>query len=124
MNERPYVLGERLRELRLRKGITQDKVSELAQITPGYLGQIERGEKTPSIKALERLADALGVKFESLLSTPPSDKDKLIQLLVDTVFSMTPENINSVIKHAYVVKETAEKTYLNEAGKKRNKKKK
>ena len=37
----PNYVGQRIRQLRKSKGVTQDYVSELAGITSGYLGQIE-----------------------------------------------------------------------------------
>lgn len=56
-------IGQRLRELRQEKGLTQ---KELALKTRGkldysYIGKIERGEQMPSIKVLKRLGDALTV---------------------------------------------------------------
>ena len=55
----PNYVGQRIRQLRKSKGVTQDYVSELAGITSGYLGQIERGEKTPSLSTLAKIANAL-----------------------------------------------------------------
>jgi transcriptional regulator with XRE-family HTH domain len=56
-------IGQKLRELRQEKGLTQ---KELALKTQGrldysYIGKIERGEQLPSLKVLTRLGDALAV---------------------------------------------------------------
>lgn len=58
-----HAIGQRLRELRHRKGLTQ---KELVLKIPGkidysYIGKIERGEQLPSLKMLKRLSDALAV---------------------------------------------------------------
>jgi len=58
-----------LRRLRLRKGMTQEQVAELAGINPKYLGEIERGLKSPTVGVVRNLADALAVPVCLLLST-------------------------------------------------------
>ena len=60
----PNYVGQRIRQLRKSKGVTQDYVSELAGITSGYLGQIERGEKTPSLSTLAKIANALDFRHD------------------------------------------------------------
>ena len=60
--------GERLRELRNRRGFTQEKLSELAEIDYKYLQKIE-GKNPPNIKleTIEKLAKTLEVKPSELL---------------------------------------------------------
>ena len=60
-------LGKRIREARLKKKMTQDQLSEKADISLYYLGEVERGTKTPSLKVLIAIADTLGVSIDSLL---------------------------------------------------------
>lgn len=98
--------GERIKMLRMQKRITQDKVSELAEITPGYLGQIERGEKNPSIKTLTKIASALDVTLDSLLVKCDDERSKHVQMLLDVISDMSIEHIDYVIKHATIVKES------------------
>ena len=107
----PNYVGQRIRQLRKSKGVTQDYVSELAGITSGYLGHIERGEKTQSLSTLAKIANALDTTVESLLAAPLSEKDKCIRELVDIVSGMPVEMIDSVTKHAAIVRETLENIY-------------
>ena len=60
-------LGKRIREARLKKKLTQEQLSEKAGIGLYYLGEVERGVKTPSLKVFVAIADALGVSTNSLL---------------------------------------------------------
>lgn len=60
-------LGKRIREARLKKKLTQDQLSEKADIGLYYLGEVERGVKAPSLKVFVAIADALGVSTDSLL---------------------------------------------------------
>ncbi|MEU1487209.1 helix-turn-helix domain-containing protein [Streptomyces sp. NPDC005752] len=59
--------GERVRELRRRRGRTQAAVAGLCGITTDYLSQIERGLKTPSSDVVVRLAAELQVSTGYLL---------------------------------------------------------
>jgi transcriptional regulator with XRE-family HTH domain len=53
--------GKRLRELRLKKNITQEKLATEAGFHRTYAGNIERGLENPTIEAVARLADVLEV---------------------------------------------------------------
>ena len=57
------VIGQKLRALRQRKGLTQKALAVKIQGTVdySYIGKIERGEQLPSLKMLTRLSDALAV---------------------------------------------------------------
>jgi transcriptional regulator with XRE-family HTH domain len=55
-------------KLRVDKGLTQRDLAKLAKMTPGYVGQLERGlRRNPSLAILKRLAKALGVPVTALL---------------------------------------------------------
>lgn len=60
-------LGERLKAVRLQKGLLQKDVAEQAQIHPIQYGRYERGDSKPTADVLARLADALGVSGDYLL---------------------------------------------------------
>jgi len=54
-------LGHKLRMLREEYGMTQAHLARLAGVTAGLIGQVEQGKVQPSLKTLERLAQAMGV---------------------------------------------------------------
>ena len=64
------VLGERLRTLRRRRGLTLTDVAARAGISPQYLSEIERGRKDPSSEMLAAVAGALGYRVLQLTSVP------------------------------------------------------
>ncbi len=57
------VFGRRVRVLRLAKRMTQEELGHSAGIDYKHLSAIERGAKTPSFDAIEKLARALNVEF-------------------------------------------------------------
>ncbi len=60
------ILGQRIRNYRLEKGISQEKLAELAGCHPAYIGQIERGEKNATIESIEKISLALCVSLSKL----------------------------------------------------------
>lgn len=54
-------LGEVVKALRAEAGLTQEGLAARADITTGYIGHIERGERNPTWAALGRLSRGLGV---------------------------------------------------------------
>lgn len=59
--------GTVVSRLRMRKGLSQEKLSGLAGISRSHLAAIENGKKTVRLDTLWRLADALGVKPDELI---------------------------------------------------------
>lgn len=67
MSETAAKFGLTVREHRIRRGLSQEGLADLARINRGYLGEIERGEAVPSLDVMERLAEALSEKLSRLL---------------------------------------------------------
>ena len=55
------ILINNIKYFRSLKNLTQEKLSEISGISKDYLSEIERGKKTPSIKRLIKIADALDI---------------------------------------------------------------
>jgi len=70
-------VGERLRLFRQQLGISQEQLAFKAGITPSYLGQVERGEKSPTIDSLEKVAKALNISLEQVFSKRSEDITEL-----------------------------------------------
>lgn len=62
------LLGKRVRELRKKRGLTQEQLAERANVDVKYLGNIERGRENPTIGTLEKLVNALSVKLHQILN--------------------------------------------------------
>jgi transcriptional regulator with XRE-family HTH domain len=59
-------IARRLRELRLARGLTLEKVAAEAELSPGYLSRVEAGHRQPSIGTLLVLARVLEVSVAEL----------------------------------------------------------
>ncbi len=61
-------IGQRIRKARHDKLLTQESLAEKAGISASFLGHIERGSRIASIETLVRLANALDIDANALLS--------------------------------------------------------
>lgn len=59
-------IAEVIKESRKNKNMTQEKLAELAGVSMGYIGQIEREETIPSVNVIAKLIEILGIDANSL----------------------------------------------------------
>lgn len=62
------LFGQRLRELRHSRGMTQAELARRSQVNVVYIGRLEAGRAAPGIDLVEKLAGALGANMSDLLS--------------------------------------------------------
>jgi len=67
-DERMIAFGKRVRKVRKGKGISQERLAEIAGIDRSYMGNIERGEKNITLKKAYEICDALEVEIQDLVS--------------------------------------------------------
>jgi transcriptional regulator with XRE-family HTH domain len=61
------LLGDALRETRLRQHRTLKEVSQVARVSLGYLSEVERGQKEASSELLASICHALGIRLSDVL---------------------------------------------------------
>jgi transcriptional regulator with XRE-family HTH domain len=77
------IFAGNLRKIRRKKGLTQEKLAEKANMSLQYLALLELARKFPSGEMLERLAKALEVEPHELFIVSPSPQSELEQLRQD-----------------------------------------
>lgn len=78
------IFGANVRNHRLARKLKQHQVAEAIDRTPGFVGQIERGEAAPSFDTIEAIAAVLDVPEVVLFATTPmsvptGERGKLVQ---------------------------------------------
>lgn len=81
--EQNQILGENIKRERERAGYTQERFSEIIDMTPNNLSAVERGVAGVSLKTLRRICEALKVSADDLLfgQREKSDGEYLAQKL-------------------------------------------
>lgn len=70
-------LARSLRAARARLGWSQERLAAIAGLDRSYVGDIERGEVSPTLQTLEKLSSALGMSASELIrieAPAPADK--------------------------------------------------
>lgn len=63
------IVGNNLRRLRVKRGLSLERLSKASSVSRAMLGQIELGQSTPTINVLWKIARALGVPFSALITS-------------------------------------------------------
>ena len=63
------VFGRRLKELRMQRRLSQEKLAELSDLHRNYVGVIERGQQNISLLNIVKLAHGLNVRPAKLMDT-------------------------------------------------------
>lgn len=100
-------MGKRIREYRTRAFMTQEKLAEVIELSAVYISQIETGIRKPSLETIIKVANALGVTLDCLVSESITinEDDKINEILVilkgrtKEELSLASDTIRTVLNH-------------------------
>ncbi len=58
--------GQSVRDIRVKKGLSQEGLAEMCELDRSYIGGVERGERNISLINIRRIADGLGISPREL----------------------------------------------------------
>lgn len=70
-DSRQVRIGEKLKKLRLSNSLTQEELASRADLTKGYISQLENDATSPSISTLMDILDVLGVSISEFFAETP-----------------------------------------------------
>ncbi|PFO63939.1 DNA-binding protein [Bacillus cereus] len=73
MEEIQLILAKNLKTIREKEKMSLEKVSQLTGVSKTMIGQIERGESSPTLTTIWKIANGLKVSFTSLINNPQPD---------------------------------------------------
>lgn len=76
--DKNFSIGNRVRELRNERNLSQEQLALMAEITTAYLGQIERNEKNPTVAVVGKICMALEIELSDFFS-----KNEIVQKELD-----------------------------------------
>ena len=77
MKELAHHIGSQLKNVRRERGWSLSQTAEQTGVSKAMLGQIERGESSPTVATLWKIASGLNVSFSQFLETPPAQSAAL-----------------------------------------------
>jgi len=95
-----YNMGSRIKNLRLESGLSQEQLALKSDITTVYLGQIERNEKNPTVKLVERIANALGLSLSELFDdrNRVAEHDKILNSIIFELKDLSDDEKGEMLK--------------------------
>ena len=92
--------GKQIRSARKTARLSREAVAEKAKIKPGYLGEIERGEKWPSLDVIVRIAQGIGVSPASFLELdePTADPKVVRDHIAHLLLNMDIGQLHTVLR--------------------------
>jgi transcriptional regulator with XRE-family HTH domain len=86
--------GDRIREIRESKGMNQDRLADRAQISKGFLSDIENGKRNPSSDNLLRIANVLGASLDYLMKGEVQTEEKTRTVQIPAELSIAAQQLN------------------------------
>lgn len=91
--------GARIKELRIKKGITQYQLAELINIDPKHMSHIETGRSFPKADLIEKLASALELSYTQLFETKHlQDRQKKLEEINTILKNISDKDLNIIYK--------------------------
>jgi transcriptional regulator with XRE-family HTH domain len=91
-------IGERIRDEREKLRLTREEFAEMLELSPLYIGQLERGERQMSLNTLVKVSDYLHIPTDYLIygKTPENDIEKS---RINTLLNKCSKNELSLIEN-------------------------
>ncbi len=102
-------IGQRIRQLRESRGMTQSQLQARSRVSRSYLSRIESGQMTPSLGTLEKISEALGVGLNRFFIPESTGEtlmeDPFIQGLRPFLRQLDWEQWQSILRRLQVIGE-------------------
>ena len=91
--------GLRVKEIRIKKGITQYQLAEMTNIDPKHISHIETGRSFPKADLIEKIANALNVNYIELFKTEHlQERENKIEKINLILKNISDRDLNIVFK--------------------------
>jgi len=87
-------VGDRIREIREAKGMNQDRLAAKAELSKGFLSDIENNKRNPSSDNLLRIANVLGASLDYLMKGESSVDEQTRTVQIPPELSIAAQRMN------------------------------
>ena len=107
-------LGEKIKQLRKSKGISQEELSVMLKINRNYLSRIETGKSEPTSSILKHIAEIFKVDLNSLLDIKDEDNNtNKIKYIIDNCKYLHDKDLEFIVRIITVMREEYVKINTN-----------
>lgn len=94
-------IGKKIKNLRTILGLTQEELAERAELTKGFISQLERGLTSPSITSLEDVLEALGTNISDFFKEEKEEKIVFQKIdTFETIFESGDSKLEWIVPNA------------------------
>ena len=90
------ILGKQLKQLRISRGISQEKLSELVFLSPRQMSIIETGNSYPSLDTFIRIAEVLQFDINEFFNIRIKEKDELRLCIIELIKATGRKHLNLI----------------------------
>ncbi|MTB53922.1 helix-turn-helix domain-containing protein [Lewinella sp. W8] len=94
-------IPSKIKEIREKKGISQAALAEASGLSATYISQVESGKKSPTLKSLQKLSDAIGVPFPILSFLALEESDVAPQKR--SAYKILAPAVNELIQEVFAI---------------------
>ncbi|MBZ4663555.1 MAG: putative transcriptional regulator [Caloramator sp.] len=87
-------IGEKIKELRIKNGLTQEELADRCELSKGFISQLERDLTSPSIATLMDILECLGTNIKDFFN---DDNDEKVVFKKEDAFEKENEELKNII---------------------------
>ena len=100
------IIGSRLKQARIKAGLTQQELAEQTNLSVAFISRIERGSSHINLKRLSQLCDILGVSEGYILNGASNTSQEYLSLEFNSILeNVSPQKQKLIYKIAKVIAE-------------------
>ena len=96
MNLDKEIIGQKIRQIRIERGFSQEKLSEKIDISPRHMCTIENGNSIPSLETFVKISKILDIDINDFFNLTPQNTDKLRTEIYELIQTSTVLELNLI----------------------------
>lgn len=90
------IIGKKIKQIRIEKGFSQEKLSEKIDISPRHMCTIENGNSFPSIETFVKIAEILEIDINKFFNLTPQNNDLLRNDIYNLIQTSTIQELHLI----------------------------
>lgn len=96
MNLDKEIIGQKIRQIRIERGFSQEKLSEKIDISPRHMRTIENGNSLPSLETFVKISQILDIDINDFFNLDSKNNDKLRTEIYELLQTSTIPELNLI----------------------------